>query len=184
MSPVIAMFGASGPWPFAGHFRGSVQRAELTLFWAGHVAASEGPELAYAAAQAVQRALLCEPPPEVLTDRRLFLSHAFAAVDAVPADALGAQAGRDLALLLAVTGPQGASVSAVGVVNLYTADPRDELHRWVRAPHPLLGVPAQAASERGALSVDRLPSVLLGAAQGEPGRGCTLAQGLLACGVR
>ncbi|TVQ93820.1 MAG: hypothetical protein EA397_03450 [Deltaproteobacteria bacterium] len=178
------MFGSSGPWPFAGHFRGSVQWAELTLHWSGQLAASDGPERAFAAAQAVHRALAADPPSAALFDRPRLLSHAFAAVDAVPNERLGSRAGEDLSLLLAVSGSQGASVAAVGVHNLYVADAREELHRWVRAPHPLLGVPVRAAADRGALSVERLPPVLLAAAQGEPGRGRTLSEGLLACGVR
>lgn len=175
--PAVMLFGAEGPWPFAGHFRGATRAGEVELSWAGRGAASRGPEEAFEVSRSLQQALSAVRPS---SDRRQALGQAYAAVDAL----LSAGSAAEVSLLLLASDPGGASISAVGIANLYAPDARDEIHRWVRPPHPLLSEVDGSGGERGALSVERRPSCLMGAVAGEPGRGLKLAEALTRCGVR
>lgn len=177
--PQVGLLGTPGPWPFAGHLRGRLHGAGGALSWAGRVAASRGPQVAYQASRAVEAALR---QVAHTGDRRRVLADAWLALDGLRSAALGPDRGADLVLLLVAVDEEGAAISGVGLDHIMGGGA--ELRLWLRPPHPLLGPPGLPGAQRGALSVDTLPPWLIAvAADAPPVTGLTLPAALRACGV-
>jgi hypothetical protein len=175
-----ALAGSDGEWPFAGHFRGAV--GDRSLAWAGRVAPSAGPEVAFRVSRRVSAALAAVP---IGGDRRRVLSDAWLALDAIPASAFGPSLGGDLVLLLVSRDEDGAAVAGVGVDAVWAGGDGGAVVPWILAPHPLLGPPGRTGAKRGALAIDTLPPWILARAADGPDLGAMSVQrALRVCGVR
>lgn len=179
-SNVPALAGNEGEWPFAGCFRGT--SGDGTLAWAGRIAASAGPEVAFRASRRVSAALATVA---VGGDRRRVLSDAWLALDAIPTGAFGPALGGDLVLLLVARDADGAAVAGVGLEAVWAGGDGGAIVPWILPPHPLLGPPGRPGAKRGALAIDALPPWILARAADGPDLGMlSMQHALRACGVR
>lgn len=118
------LVGSPGRSPFAGHFRGRLERGGASLAWAGRVKGSAAPEEAWAAAEAA-RDVMAAVSGE---DRFGLIDGAWAALRTLER--------ADLTVLLVARDPEGLSVAACGLADLRVGgEPVAE------AGHPLFDEP-------------------------------------------
>jgi hypothetical protein len=165
------LLGGGADLPFLGHLRCSVGTAGARLWLTGRLAVQAHPVEAWAAARAVEGAVIAAVeavPPRRAGDRFALLRAAWAAILALEPAALGPAGGADLSALVVAADPLGQGLSAAGLGALLAGEDPG-LQPLVPADHPLLGPAGRPADVPHVLHLKQLPPLLLAVPWGHPG---------------
>ena len=154
MDTRLALLGRGGRWPFAGHFHGQRSWQGGRLSWAGRVSTGSL-ERDFGLSRRISGLLSKEA--DALLDRRTVVAEGWDRVltSREELDAAG------LVLVLLGEDAEGASLSGVGLTEIFAVHHGCLAERWLSAPHPVLGAPGLPASRPGALALESVPPFLV-----------------------
>lgn len=155
MDTRLALLGRGGRWPFAGHFHGQRQWQGARLCWAGRVSTGSL-ERDFRLSRAITRRL--SEAADARLDRRRAVAEAWDRLMTEREDLTTVS----LVLLLLGEDGEGASLSAVGLSEIFAVHHGCLAERWLAAPHPVLGAPGMPDARPGALALEAVPPFLVG----------------------
>lgn len=158
-----------GDFPFAGHLWLEAWGDQAWISVAASIASSTGPVSAFAPAHSLRAVLNAslQPLSQQSTDRNRLLWALWEAIDAIPAETLGAPGGTDLSLLAIAGDRRGAGVAGVGLSGVWGMYV-DAWEPLAMGGHPMLGPAGRPVQMPGALRLTASPRGVLASLAAQP----------------